>query len=120
MSGPRRVLYFWHRVGNGMLTLLSNMLTGLNVTDMETCYKMVRMDLLRSLPLTADRFGIEPELTARLAQSGARIYEVPITYHGRTYAEGKKIRWTDGIAAIWHIIRFNLGGPRPPKYRRDS
>jgi glycosyltransferase involved in cell wall biosynthesis len=107
-AGPRRVLYFWHSVGNRFLTLLSNMLTDLNLTDMETCYKMVRADLMKSLSLGSDRFGIEVELTARLAQSGARIWEVPITYSGRTYAEGKKIDWRDGVAAIWHILRFNL------------
>jgi glycosyltransferase involved in cell wall biosynthesis len=111
LAGPHRVLYFWHRVGNGLLTLLSDMLTDLNLTDMETGYKMVRADLMRSLPLTARRFGLEPELTARLAQAHARIYEVPISYAGRTYAEGKKISWRDGIAAIGHILRFNLFPP---------
>ena len=115
LSGPHRVLYFWHRVGNGVLTLVSNMLTDLNLTDMETCYKMVRADLLKTLPLRTDRFGIEPELTARLAQAGARIYEVPISYNGRTYAEGKKIGWKDGVAAFWHILRANL---LPPKAER--
>lgn len=115
LSGPHRVLYFWHRVGNGVLTLVSNMLTDLNLTDMETCYKMVRADLLKTLPLRTDRFGIEPELTARLAQAGARIYEVPISYSGRTYAEGKKIGWKDGVAAFWHILRANL---LPPKAER--
>jgi glycosyltransferase involved in cell wall biosynthesis len=107
-AGPRRVLYFWHSVGNRLLTLLSNMLTDLNLTDMETCYKMVRADLLKGLPLTAKRFGIEVELTARLAHAGARIWEVPISYSGRTYAEGKKINWKDGVAAIWHILWYNL------------
>jgi glycosyltransferase involved in cell wall biosynthesis len=107
-SGPRRVLYFWHSVGNRFLTLLSNMFTDLNLTDMETCYKMARADLLKSLRLVSNRFGIEVELTARLAQSGARIWEVPITYSGRTYQEGKKIDWRDGLAAIWHIVRFNV------------
>jgi len=111
-GSPRRVLYFWHRVGNGFLTLLSNMLTDLNLTDMETCYKMVRADLLKRLPLRTRRFGIEPELTARLAQSRARIYEVPISYAGRTYGEGKKIGWRDGLAAFWHIVRANWFGPR--------
>lgn len=111
-AGPRRVLYFWHAVGNRFLTLLSNMFTDLNLTDMETCYKMVRADLMKSLLLTSNRFGIEVELTARLAQAGARIWEVPISYSGRTYAEGKKIDWRDGVAAIWHIIRFNLFRPR--------
>ena len=107
-SGPRRVLFFWHSIGNRLLTLLSNMLTDLNLTDMETCYKMVRADVLKSLPLVSNRFGIEVELTARLARSGARIWEMPITYSGRTYAEGKKIDWRDGVAALWHIIRFNI------------
>jgi len=111
LGGPHRVLYFWHRVGNGVLTLLSNILTDLNLTDMETGYKMVRADLMRALPLTADRFGLEPELTARLAQARARIFEVPISYAGRTYAEGKKIGWRDGAAAVWHILRFNLLPP---------
>ncbi len=111
-SGPRRVLYFWHSVGNQVLTLLSNMLTDLNLTDMETCYKMVRADIMKSLPLVSDRFGIEVELTARLAKAGARIWEVPISYDGRTYAEGKKINWRDGVAALWHIFRFNLFPPR--------
>jgi glycosyltransferase involved in cell wall biosynthesis len=110
-GGAHRVLYFWHSVGNGVLTLLSNMLTDLNLTDMETCYKMVRADLLKRLPLTADRFGFEPELTARLAHARARIYEMSISYSGRTYAEGKKIGWKDGVAAIWHILRYNLVRP---------
>jgi glycosyltransferase involved in cell wall biosynthesis len=117
-SGPRRVLYFWHSVGNRLLTLLSNMLTDLNLTDMETCYKMVRADLLKSLPLVSDRFGLEVELTARLARARARVWEIPISYSGRTYAEGKKIDWRDGLAALWHIFRFNLGPtPRVEKVR---
>jgi glycosyltransferase involved in cell wall biosynthesis len=111
-GGGRRVLYFWHAVGNRFLTLLSNMLTDLNLTDMETCYKVVRADLLKRLPLTADRFGFEVEITARLAQAGARIWEMPISYSGRTYAEGKKITWRDGVAAVFHIVRFNLFPPR--------
>ena len=112
LGGPHRVLLFWHSVGNRFLTLLSNMFTDLNLTDMETCYKMVRTDLLQSLPLSACRFGIEPELTARLAQAHARIYELPISYHGRSYAEGKKINWKDGLAALWYILRSNLLGPK--------
>ncbi len=112
LGGPHRVLFFWHSVGNTFLTLLSNMLTDLNLTDMETCYKMVRTELLQSLPLSAKRFGIEPELTARLAQAHARIYELPISYHGRSYAEGKKINWKDGVAAFWYIVRSNFLGPR--------
>jgi glycosyltransferase involved in cell wall biosynthesis len=108
LGGPHRVLYYWHSVGNTVLTTLSNMVTNLNLTDMETCYKAVRGDVARSLTLTADRFGFEPEITARLAQRDARIYEVPISYAGRTYAEGKKIGWRDGIAAFWHILKFGL------------
>jgi glycosyltransferase involved in cell wall biosynthesis len=108
LGGPHRVLFFWHMVGNRLLTLLSNMLTDLNLTDMETCYKLVRSDLMKRLPLKSDRFGIEPEITARLARAKARIYEMPISYSGRTYAEGKKINWRDGVAALWHILRFNL------------
>lgn len=111
LGGDHRVLYFWHSVGNKLLTLLSNMFTDLNLTDMETCYKMVRAPLLKSLVLTSDRFGFEPEITARLAQARARIWEMAISYSGRTYAEGKKIGWRDGVAAIWHILRFNLWKP---------
>jgi len=118
LGGPHRVLYFWHSVGNGVLTLISNMFTDLNLTDMETCYKMARADLLKSLPLRTNRFGIEPELTARLAQSRARLYEVPISYDGRTYAEGKKIGWRDGVAAFWHIFRANILDRRAPVYKR--
>jgi glycosyltransferase involved in cell wall biosynthesis len=117
LGGPHRVLYFWHSVGNKFLTLVSNMFSDLNLTDMETCYKMVRADLMKSLPLTADRFGIEPELTARLSQARARIWEMPISYSGRTYAEGKKIGWKDGVAAFWHIFKFNFFGPRAPEYK---
>ena len=112
LGGEHRVLYFWHSVGNSLLTLLSNMLTDLNLTDMETCYKRVKAPLMKSLVLTTDRFGFEPELTARLAQAGARIWEVPISYDGRTYAEGKKIGWKDGVAAFFHIVRFNLFPPK--------
>lgn len=118
-----RVLYYWHSLGNNLLTTLSNILTNLNLTDMESGYKLMRADLAKSFPLTAERFGIEPELTARLAQSRARIYEVPINYSGRTYAEGKKIGWRDGAAALWHIVRFNLFPPRATVYQpqlRDS
>ena len=112
LGSERRVLYFWHSVGNQLLTLVSNMFTNLNLTDMETCYKMVRAPLMKSLVLTSDRFGFEPEVTARLAQARARIWEIPISYSGRTYEEGKKIGWRDGVAAFWHIIRFNLLPPR--------
>jgi glycosyltransferase involved in cell wall biosynthesis len=110
-GGPHRVLYFWHYVGNRALTLMSNMFTNLNLTDMETCYKLVRTDVLKRLPLTANRFGFEVEVTARLAQARARIWELPISYSGRTYEEGKKITWRDGVAAFVHIIRFNLFPP---------
>ena len=112
LGSERRVLYFWHSVGNQVLTLASNMFTNLNLTDMETCYKMVRAPLMKSLVLTSDRFGFEPEITARLAQAKARIWEIPISYSGRTYEEGKKIGWRDGVAAFWHIVRFNLFPPR--------
>jgi len=110
LGGTHRVLYYWHSVGNHLLTLYSNMLTNLNLTDMETCYKAMRGELARALlpQLRAERFGFEPEITARLAGANARIYEVPISYSGRTYAEGKKIGWKDGIAAFWHITKFNL------------
>jgi len=116
LGGPHRVLFFWHSVGNRFLTLMSNMFTDVNLTDMETCYKMVRRELLASLPLTAERFGIEPELTARLAQAGARIYELPISYDGRSYAEGKKIGWKDGVSALWCIWKYNLLGPHAPRW----
>jgi glycosyltransferase involved in cell wall biosynthesis len=113
LGGPHRVHLYWHSVGNHLLTVLSNMFTDLNLTDMETCYKMVRRDLLQSLQLSADRFGIEPELTARLAQAEARIYELPISYHGRSYAEGKKIGWRDGVSALWSIVKYNVLYSRP-------
>jgi glycosyltransferase involved in cell wall biosynthesis len=112
LGSERRVLYFWHSVGNRFLTLFSNMFTNLNLTDMETCYKMVRAPIMKSLVLTSDRFGFEPEITARLAQAKARIWELPISYNGRTYEEGKKIGWKDGVAAFWHILHFNLFPPR--------
>ena len=116
LGGPHRVLLFWHSVGNRLLTLLSNILTDVNLTDMETCYKMIRTDLLRSLPLSTKRFGIEPELTARLAQAGARIYELPISYHGRSYSEGKKIGWRDGVSALGWILKSNCWPPRAPRW----
>lgn len=107
-SEERRVLFYWHSLGNKVLTGLSNMANDLNLTDMETCYKAVRGDILKQLRLTSDRFGIEPEITARLAAWGARIYEVPISYHGRTYAEGKNIGWRDGVQALWLIFKFRF------------
>ena len=105
---PHRVVYFWHMVGNRLLTLASNMATNLNLTDMETCYKMMPKDVLDSLTLEEDRFGIEPELTAKIARGNWRIYEVGISYYGRTYEEGKKIGWTDGVAAIYAIGKHGL------------
>ncbi len=108
LGGPHRVLFFWHYMGNRFLTTLSNMLTDLNLSDMETCYKVFRREVLQGLKLYSNRFGIEPEMTAKVAKSRARIYEVPISYHGRTYAEGKKIGWKDGVSAIWAILRYNL------------
>jgi SAM-dependent methyltransferase len=115
MSGPRRVLLFWHSVGNQMLTLLSNMFSNLNLTDMETCYKVFRREVLQSFELRSRRFGIEPELTARIAQRRWRIYEIPISYHGRGYEEGKKIGWKDGLSAIWTMLycAFTDGGGNP-------
>jgi glycosyltransferase involved in cell wall biosynthesis len=108
LGGTHRVLYYWHSVGNGVLTTLSNMFSNLNMTDMECCYKAVRGELARSLTLKSQRFGFEPEITARLAHANARIFEVPVTYSGRTYMEGKKITWRDGMAALFHILRYNL------------
>lgn len=108
-GSAHRVLYFWHSVGNRFLTLLSNMFTDLNLTDMETCYKVFRTDIIQRLPLQEKRFGFEPEVTAKLARvPGIRIYEVGISYYGRTYAEGKKIGWRDGFRAIYVILRYNL------------
>jgi len=111
-SGSHRVLYFWHRMGNGGLTLMSNMFTNLNLTDMEVGYKAFTMRTLKLMHLTNARFGIEPEIVARLAQMGARVYEVPISYHGRTYAEGKKITWKDGVAAFFHILQARLSSSK--------
>jgi glycosyltransferase involved in cell wall biosynthesis len=106
---PHRVLFYWHSIGNRWLTNLSNMLTNLNLTDMETCYKMVRSDILKSLQLNEKRFGFEPEVTAKLARvKGIRIYEVGISYYGRTYAEGKKISWKDGLRAIYCIVKYRF------------
>jgi glycosyltransferase involved in cell wall biosynthesis len=106
--GCRRILYFWHSVGNRFLTMLSNLLTDLDLTDMETCYKMARAEILKSIPIRCNRFGIEPELTAKLAKRGCRIYEVPISYHGRTYEEGKKITWKDGLKALFVMLYYRL------------
>ena len=108
LGGPHRVLFFWHSVANKMLTLFSNMLTDLNLTDMETCYKVFKADVIKKLHLVSNRFGFEPEVTAKVARMGCRIYEVPISYSGRDYTEGKKIGWKDGVAACWHILRFHF------------
>jgi glycosyltransferase involved in cell wall biosynthesis len=107
-GGSHRVLFFWHYLGNRFLTLVSNAFTNLNLTDMETCYKLFRSDILRQITIQEDRFGFEPEITAKVARLGARIYEVGISYAGRTYAEGKKIGWRDGVRALWCILKYNL------------
>ncbi len=110
LGGPHRVLYFWHSVGNRLLTTLSNIMTNFNLTDMEVCYKAMRREVALSLNLRSERFGIEPEIAAKLARGGWRLYEVPITYAGRSYEEGKKITWRDGMAALWHIVYFRVRG----------
>jgi glycosyltransferase involved in cell wall biosynthesis len=107
-GGAHRVLFFWHSLGNRMLTLISNMLTNLNLSDMEVGYKMFRAEVLRSIKLESKRFGFEPEVTLKLAKKGYRFYEVPISYHGRTYQEGKKITWKDGVSALYYMLRFRL------------
>ena len=108
-GNPHRVLFFWHSIGNGILTFLSNAFTNLNMTDMETCYKLFKSDLVKSLDLKERRFGFEPEVTAKISRiHNVRIYEVGISYYGRTYAEGKKIGWKDGFRALWCIARFGI------------
>ncbi len=109
LGGPHRVLYFWHSVGNWVLTTFSNALTNLNLTDMETGYKVFRAEVIKQIDLQQDRFGFEPEVTAKVAKLGARVYEVPISYAGRTYAEGKKIGWKDGVKALFCILKYGLG-----------
>jgi len=106
--GPHRVVYFWHMIGNRFLTLLSNMFTNINLTDMETCYKAFRREIVQSISIEESRFGFEPEITAKVAKTKCRIYEVGISYYGRTYEEGKKINWKDGLRAIWCIAKYNL------------
>lgn len=108
LGGPHRVLLFWHYVGNQILTLFSNMLTNLNLTDMETCYKVFKSSLLKEFTIESNRFGVEPEITSKLARLKCKIYEVDISYSGRDYTEGKKINWKDGIAAFYWILKFNL------------
>jgi glycosyltransferase involved in cell wall biosynthesis len=111
---PRRVLFYWHAVMNGLLTTLSNMTSGLNLTDMETCYKAFRREVIQSISVEEDRFGFEPEITAKMARGRFRIYEVPISYHGRTYEEGKKIGWKDGVRALYAILKYAVKrSPRP-------
>jgi glycosyltransferase involved in cell wall biosynthesis len=114
-GGARRVLYFWHTVGNRLLTLTSNMFTNLNLTDMETCYKMFRREVVQSMRIESQRFGIEPEITAKVARRGYRVFEVPISYYGRTYEEGKKIGWKDAFSALWTILRHSLRETEDPK-----
>ena len=110
-SGPHRVLYFWHSVGNSVLTLLSNCLTNINLTDMETCYKAFRREIIQSIPIEENRFGFEPEITVKVAKRRLRIYEVGIRYWGRTYEEGKKIGWKDGVRALWCLVKYSLKEP---------
>jgi glycosyltransferase involved in cell wall biosynthesis len=108
LGGPRRVLYFWHSVANRLLTLFSDMMTNLNLTDMETCYKVFRREVIERITITSNRFGVEPELTQKVARLGVRIYEVPVSYHGRSYSEGKKIGWKDAVSALYHILKYKL------------
>jgi glycosyltransferase involved in cell wall biosynthesis len=110
---PHRVLYFWHRVGNWILTLLSNMVTNLNLTDMETCYKVFRREVIQSIPIEENRFGFEPEITVKVAKRRLRVYEVGISYSGRTYEEGKKIGWKDGVRALWCLAKYAIKEPVP-------
>jgi len=107
-GAPHRVLFFWHSVGNGLLTLLCNMVTDMNLTDMETCYKAFRRDVIQSIPLEQDRFGFEPEITVKVAKRRLRVYEVGISYSGRTYEEGKKIGWRDGLKALWCLLKYSI------------
>jgi len=110
-NGPHRVLYFWHSVGNSILTLLSNCLTNINLSDMETCYKVFRREVIQSIPLEENRFGFEPEITVKVARRKLRIYEVGISYSGRTYEEGKKIGWKDGVRALYCLVKYSLKEP---------
>ena len=120
-SGPHRVLYFWHSVGNWLLTLLSNSLTNINLSDMETCYKAFRREVIQSIPIQEDRFGFEPEITVKIAKRHLRIYEVGISYWGRTYEEGKKIGWRDGVRALWCLLKYSIKEPAIPiPHQADS
>jgi glycosyltransferase involved in cell wall biosynthesis len=107
-AGPHRVLYFWHSVGNSLLTLISNCLTNINLSDMETCYKVFRREVIQAIPIEEDRFGFEPEITVKVAKRRLRIYEVGISYWGRTYEEGRKIGWKDGVRALWCLLKYSL------------
>jgi glycosyltransferase involved in cell wall biosynthesis len=111
-GGPHRVLYYWHSVGNWLLTLLSNALTNMNMTDMETCYKAFKREVIQSIPIEEERFGFEPEITVKVAKRRLRVYEVGISYSGRTYEEGKKIGWKDGVRALWCLLKYTITEPR--------
>lgn len=113
-SRPHRVLYFWHSVGNRLLTLLSNCLTNINLSDMETCYKVFRREIIQTIPIEEERFGFEPEITVKIAKRHLRIYEVGISYWGRTYEEGKKIGWKDGFRALWCLLKYSFSEPASP------
>ncbi len=119
-SGPHRVLYFWHSVANWFLTLVSNCLTNINLTDMETCYKAFRREVIQSIPLKENRFGFEPEITVKIAKRKLRIYEVGISYSGRTYEEGKKIGWKDGVRALWCLLKYSIQEPAVAAKSTDS
>ncbi len=120
-EGAHRVVYFWHRVGNGLLTLLSNIFTNLNLTDMETCYKAFRREVIQAVNIEESRFGFEPEITAKIAKMGCRIYEVGISYYGRTYEEGKKIGWKDGFSALRCILKYNwCRQSRVPSFKQNA
>jgi len=114
-SGPHRVLYYWHSVGNWLLTILSNALTNMNMSDMETCYKVFRREIIQAIPIEEDRFGFEPEITVKIAKRALRVYEVGISYWGRTYEEGKKIGWKDGVRALWCLLKYTFKEPRQRK-----
>jgi glycosyltransferase involved in cell wall biosynthesis len=119
-GGPHRVLYFWHSLGNSILTLLSNCLTNVNLSDMETCYKAFRREVIQSIPIEEDRFGFEPEITVKVAKRRLRIYEVGISYWGRTYEEGKKIGWKDGVRALWCLLKYSIKEPALTKVASQS
>lgn len=119
-SRPHRVLYFWHSVGNRLLTLLSNCLTNINLSDMETCYKVFRRAAIQAIPIEEDRFGFEPEITVKVAKLGLRIYEVGISYWGRTYEEGKKIGWKDGVRCLWCLLKYSIEEPAALSKRLSS